>query len=843
MAKQITLTIDGHNVTVPEGTLIVDAAKRIGIDIPVFCYHPKMEPVGMCRMCLVDIGRPVVDRASGQVVTNPDGSPKINFGPKLETACTTPVTEGMVVDGLSDKVRAARKDIIEFLLTSHPLDCPICDKGGECPLQNLTLNFGPGSSRFLLQEKMRLAKHLPLGDLIYLDRERCIQCGRCVRFQHEVVDDPVIAFYQRGRSLEIMTNSEPGFDSYFSGNTTDICPVGALTTADFRFEARPWEMKSAASICTHCPVGCNTTLNVRREARANGSTVVKRMMPRQNEMVNEIWMCDKGRFAYHYMGTEARLTAPLVRKDGELVEATWEEALSAAAEGLRAAGSNMISLAGGRLSNEDLFNLRQLAALQGGKAVLHSYMAGGELTAALGMAPGSNFTAMGKGSAIVVVASDLQEEAPIYYLRVKQAAERGATLIVINPRATKLDASATQVVRSRYGEEAALVAGLIPATRTPDVLQAAADALVGMESLVVIYGSEGVGLAGSAALANACAALLRASGHPGQPNNGLIGVWAHANDQGAFDLGFRPDPALETTLAQSTAVYLAAADPAGDSPALADALDRAGFVVVQELFLTETARRADVVFPVSAYIEREGTLTNAERRVQRYYPALPVRPGTLADYVITAQVAARLGHNLEAGSGAQVFQRLAAQVAGYAGLSYTSLAHTEDQWPIVGRQDMYYGGTGYDNHQGLGVQLPALVETQDLASVAGGKTETQDLASLPARPVAPAGALMVYPITKLYDHGTTVTPTKLLDDRLSARVLALHPDTAARFHLAVGVETQLTLNGVTAPVGVRLDDSLPLDVALLPRSLGLPIWEPVAITVNQPSAVNDSPSA
>ncbi len=201
MEKLVSLTIDGIQVTVPAGTLIVNAAKKIGIDIPVFCYHPKMEPVGMCRQCLVEVGRTVIDRATGQPVLEDDGQPKIQFGAKLETACTTPVSEGMVVIGTSEKAAKGRKDILEFLLTSHPLDCPICDKGGECPLQNLTLRYGPGQSRFNYDEKMHLAKHYPLGELIYLDRERCIQCGRCVRFQACIVDDPVIGFYSRGRSI------------------------------------------------------------------------------------------------------------------------------------------------------------------------------------------------------------------------------------------------------------------------------------------------------------------------------------------------------------------------------------------------------------------------------------------------------------------------------------------------------------------------------------------------------------------------------------------------------------------------------------------------------------------
>ena len=221
MSKQVTLTIDGQTVSVPEGTLIVDAAKKIGIDIPVFCYHPKMEPVGMCRMCLVDVGRPVIDRETRQPVLEEDGSPKIQFGWKLDTACTVPVSEGMVVDGMSKKVEQARNDILELLLTSHPLDCPICDKGGECPLQNMTMEYGKGKSRMVFTDKLKLDKHVPLGDLIYLDRERCIQCARCTRFQDEIAGDPVIQFHNRGRHLEIV-NGFNGFGKSEVGQSVKI---------------------------------------------------------------------------------------------------------------------------------------------------------------------------------------------------------------------------------------------------------------------------------------------------------------------------------------------------------------------------------------------------------------------------------------------------------------------------------------------------------------------------------------------------------------------------------------------------------------------------------------------
>ena len=399
MADLVTLTIDGVKVSVSKGMLIVDAAKRIENDIPVFCYHPKLTPVGMCRMCLVEVGRVQRDRATGQIALDDKGQPKVAFGLKLETACTTPVEEGMVVVGASAKVKEARDDILEFLLTSHPLDCPVCDKGGECPLQDLTMRHGPGGSRFIFDEKVHLDKHVPLGEpdeaLIFLDRERCIQCARCTRFQEEVADDPVIGFYERGRKLEIVTFSDPGFDSKWSGNTTDICPVGALTTRDFRFGARPWEMIPAASLCPHCPVGCNITFSTRREAAAGGAHVIKRVLPRQNEAVNEIWMCDKGRFGHHFVESPDRLKTPLVRKNGELVAATWDEALALVGERFKAAGAGLAGLAGDRLSNEDLYAIRKVVTGLGGQVELNAQMGGGGLVQLLGVGQGTNFSEMG----------------------------------------------------------------------------------------------------------------------------------------------------------------------------------------------------------------------------------------------------------------------------------------------------------------------------------------------------------------------------------------------------------------------------------------------------------------
>jgi NADH-quinone oxidoreductase subunit G len=807
MTDQVTLTIDGKQVTVPAGTNLVDAAKTVGIDIPVFCHHPKLEPVGMCRMCLVEIGRPMRDRATGQIVVE-NGAPKIQFMPKLETACTNKVEEGMVVLSQSDKARDGQRGTVEFLLTSHPLDCPICDKGGECPLQNLTMRHGPGKSRFLFDEKLRLGKRVPLGDLIVLDQERCIQCARCIRFQDEIAGDSVLGFDDRSRGMRIITSSEPGFDSVFSGNTSDICPVGALTTRDFRFEARPWELESAASICTQCPVGCNITLNTRREAKAGGDFVVKRVMPRQNEEVNEIWICDKGRFVHHYTDSKRRLKTPLLKKDGQFTHPSWEEATKVAADHLK---NNLVVLASGKLANEDLFNLKSLADQAGGKAYLYSHMAGGDMTSLVGVGEGTNFGTMGAETAIVVVASDLYEEAPIWYLRVKQAADRGANLIVLNPRETKLDRYAKYVVRYAYGDE-------VKAVRDLDRGKIG-EAFSSAQNVVVLFGSEGLGVEGTANLASACAKFLQGNGHIGKPNNGLIGVWERANDQGAWEIGFEVADNLAEVL-QGKAVYIVGADPVADDPKLAQALEAASFVVVQDVMRTATTEIANVVLPARAFSEREGTLTSGERRVQRFYSAVPPAGESRADYAITAQVAGHMGIALEGESVSALFERLAASVKSFEGLTYAKISEAKPQWPIVGRGDMYYGGTTYENTMGLGAHL----------TNAAGRGETVEV-ERPHREATPrprGDELLAVPVNKLYDRGTTVMQSAdLLRDRIGSPTISLHPDAAKNLGVEAGQLVSLSFDGVSGEARVRLDETISVGVALVPREMGFAIHEPV----------------
>jgi NADH-quinone oxidoreductase subunit G len=542
-------------------------------------------------------------------------------------------------------------------------------------------------------------------------------------------------------------------------------------------------------------------------------------MPRQNEEVNEIWICDKGRFAYHYTTSKRRLTRPLIRKKEERwARASWEEATQLAAERFMAEKKDFVILASGRLANEDLFNLKSLAQYASGQIYLYSRMGGGEMTTLVGVGAGTNFGTMGPETTIVVVASDLYEEAPIWYLRVKQAADRGANLIVLNPRETKLDRFASYVVRYAYGDEVKAVQDLGKKGKI-------SDAFINAQNAVILFGSDGLGVEGTASLASACAKLLQDSGHVGKPNNGLIGVWERTNDQGAWEMGFEIPEDLAKAL-KGKAVYIVGADPVGDDPKLAKALEGAQFVVVQDVIETATTEIADVVLPARAYIEREGTLTSGERRVQRFYSAVPPVGETKADFSITSQIARHMGIVLEGVEASAIFAILADSVKSFEGLNYAGLAEVKPQWPIVGRGDMYYGGTTYENTMGLGVHLTA----------AAGRGEKIDIPRVQreAAPRPKEKELLAVPVSKLYDRGTTVMMSAdLLRDRIGSLVIALHPDAAKNLGVEAGQLVNVSFNGVSGEATVKLDDTISVGVALVPRSMGIAIREPIPAKVRQ----------
>ena len=322
--EQINFVVDGVEVGAPEGAMLVDAAKHGDVEIPVFCYEPKLgDPVGACRMCLVEI----------------EGIPK------LQTACSTPVRDGMVVYTRTDRVQAAQESVVEFLLVNHPLDCPVCDKGGECPLQDIAMGWGPGRSRFI-DPKRHFQKPIPLSPLVKIDRERCILCYRCVRFSQEVAEDEQLQLLERGDRTFVGTFDDRPYIAPFHGNIIELCPVGALTSEAYRFRARPWDIEDAGSICTLCPSQCNVILTVRDER-------IERVLARDNPEVDDGWLCDKGRFGYQMAESPERITEPLVRQGGNLRPASWDEALEAAAAGLRAARGRAAALVGGQSSNEE----------------------------------------------------------------------------------------------------------------------------------------------------------------------------------------------------------------------------------------------------------------------------------------------------------------------------------------------------------------------------------------------------------------------------------------------------------------------------------------------------------
>src|SRR5438876_5530797 len=333
----VNIKIDGHELRVPKGEKIIESAKRIGVEVPFFCYHPRLSMAdggANCRMCLVEIA------AKG-----PDGS--VRKMPKPQTACSLPVSEGMEIITESPQLIEDRKGVLELLLINHPLDCPICDRGGECPLQNNTIFYGPPTTRYI-EEKRHFPKAYPLSEYVVFDRERCIHCARCTRFTTDISGDSQLNFLFRGAEMEVATFEHSPFTSKFSGNVIEVCPVGALLSRSYRFKARPWDLLTQRSICTQCSNGCNLKLDYRVGQ-------IQRVNARINEQVNEEWTCDKGKFGMDYVSADDRLTAPLIRRGGELAPGTWEEANDLIIEQLAAAGSSVGGIGGSRSSNEDLF--------------------------------------------------------------------------------------------------------------------------------------------------------------------------------------------------------------------------------------------------------------------------------------------------------------------------------------------------------------------------------------------------------------------------------------------------------------------------------------------------------
>ena len=819
MSDTVMINVDGKEYEVTAGSNLVDAAKwHAGNDIPVFCYHPKMEPVGMCRMCLVELGTPGRDRATGEVMLNDDGSPLIRYFPKLQTACTTNVSDGMHIKTNTQQVIDARNDVLEFLLSSHPLDCPICDKGGECPLQNLTMRHGPQSSRMYFEDKQLLEKHYPLGDLIFLDQERCIQCARCVRFQDEVVGDDVLAFHERGRRLQIITNSDPGFDTYFSGNTTDICPVGALTTADFRFGARPWELNEVPSISPWDAAGENISLSMRLDRDFGGKALIKRVMPRQNERVNEIWISDKTRFGHHFTRCEERLQHPLMKTGGVLRETNWNAILPALAASLKDASGDVAAIAGSGMSNEDLWELRRLIESLGGSR-LGAWIpthGGAEIVAQVGVGLGTDLGQLGRGDAILVISSDLEEEVPIWRLRLKQAQDRGAYLVVANARHTRLEDFALQgarndkvvegdAIRFGAGEAVAVMQNLNSDHKT------IAERLGKAENLVIVVGAEGLTLAGSKALAQAAANFLIETGHIGRRNNGLLSPLPGANGMGQHYLGYTPEASFDIMANPPKALIVAQAELLDDDPTARAWLSQVETVIYANLFDDGISEYADYVFPIQSFAERDGSFVNGERRVQRFYTAQGPMGQALPAWKLFGGIQQELGAGQLKPSAAAVMLDLSANINAFAGTQYKELSKVKREFPDVGGRDLYYGGAAYSNTGGLGVQIPSSADKRK------GRRPRRLKAFVQA--TAGENEVVIMPITSLYNRQRNFRPTLILEPRILTPYAIINSKDAAAMEIMLGDIVEICAGESQVRVRATLSDDIASGTIALPRHL------------------------
>ena len=647
-ADGVTVTIDGFEITVPKGTLVIRAAEQLGIQIPRFCDHPLLDPVGACRQCLVHI--------EGQ--------------PKPPASCTTTCTEGMVVHTqlTSPVAEKAQRGMMELLLMNHPLDCPMCDKGGECPLQNQAMSTGQGETRFG-GIKRTFPKPIALSTEVLLDRERCIQCARCTRFADQIAGDPLIDLFERGPQEQVGVAEGAPFDSYFSGNTVQICPVGALTGAAYRFRARPFDLVSVPSVCEHCAAGCRQRTDYRRGA-------ITRRLAGSDPQVNEEWNCDKGRWAFTYATQPDRLAGPLVRNaDGVLAPASWPEAFAAAAGGLAAAHGRAGVLTGGRLTVEDAYAYAKFARVALGtndidmRARPHSAEEAEFLAANVaGRDIEVSYTDLERAPVVLLAGFEPDDESPIVFLRLRKAARAGTlTVYSIAPLASRgLTRMSGFLLPTVPGGEAAALGSLISGTGLDDTGRAAKDALAADGAIICV----GERLAEVPGALSAADRLARATGAR------LAWIPRRAGERGAIEVGAMPNllpggrlaassqARVETARAwgvaslpplpgRDTAQILAAAsggdidalviggvdlDDLPDPAAARAALEATPFVVSLELRPSPVTDRADVVLPVAAVAEKPGTFVNWEGRLGTFEAVLDI-PGVESDLHVLRRVA------------------------------------------------------------------------------------------------------------------------------------------------------------------------------------------------------------
>jgi NADH-quinone oxidoreductase subunit G len=640
--EMITVVIDGFEVTVPKGTLVIRAAEQLGIQIPRFCDHPLLDPVGACRQCLVDI------EINGRAF------------PKPQASCTIPVETGMIVKTqlTSTVAEKAQRGVMELLLVNHPLDCPVCDKGGECPLQNQAMSTGQGSSRFE-GVKRTFEKPINISSQVLLDRERCVLCARCTRFSEQIASDPLITLNERGALQQVGIYENKPFESYFSGNTVQICPVGALTGAAYRFRARPFDLVSTPSACEHCASGCDMRTDVRR-----GKTL--RRLAGEDASVNEEWNCDKGRWAFKYITAVDRLKVPMIRDEsGELVEASWPEALAVAAEGLKAQKSAV--LVGGRTTHEDAYGYSKFARLALGtndidfRARVTSDEER-EFIAAHVVNSSTTYRDIDKADQVLLVGFEPEEESPIVFLRInKQFRKRALKVISIGSKESiAVEKLKAQFIKVAPGQEAAAVSSQNLTDKSVILVGERAS-----ESAGVLTAVAGLAQSSGAKLAW----VPRRAGERGAIQAGAIGNLLPGG-RPVTDAAARNEIAalwsvnsLPSNIGRSTSEIIAAVhsdeigallvggiDPLDldDNHSALAALDKA-FVVSLEIAPSAVTSRADVVLPVAAVTEKSGSFLNWEGRARSFDAAVNDSLNR-SDLRILSMIAEEMGTSINLGT-------------------------------------------------------------------------------------------------------------------------------------------------------------------------------------------------
>ena len=642
VVDMITVVIDGFEVTVPKGTLVIRAAEQLGIQIPRFCDHPLLDPVGACRQCLVDI------EINGRAF------------PKPQASCTIPVETGMIVKTqlTSSVAEKAQRGVMELLLVNHPLDCPVCDKGGECPLQNQAMSTGQGSSRFEGVKRV-FEKPINISSQVLLDRERCVLCARCTRFSEQIASDPFITLNERGALQQVGIYENKPFESYFSGNTVQICPVGALTGAAYRFRARPFDLVSTPSACEHCASGCDMRTDVRR-----GKTL--RRLAGDDASVNEEWNCDKGRWAFKYVTAVDRLKVPQIRNsDGVLEEASWPEALAVAAAGLKAAKSAV--LVGGRATYEDAYGYSKFArvALGTNDIDFRSRLSSDEereFLAARVVGLSTTYRDIDKADQVLLVGFEPEEESPIVFLRInKQLRKRALKVVSIGSKESiAVDKLKAEFVKVAPGQEAAAIAAQSLTNKSIILVgERAAESAGALSAVAALADSSGAKLAW----------IPRRAGERGALEAGAIGNLLPGG-RPVTDAAARVDIAalwntdsLPTEVGRSTSQIIDAVntgqigglivggvDPldADNSAAALAALDKA-FVVSLEIAPSSVTERANVVLPVAAITEKSGSFLNWEGRARSFDAAVSDSLNR-SDLRILSMIAQEMGISLNLGT-------------------------------------------------------------------------------------------------------------------------------------------------------------------------------------------------